>query len=35
MGKLEDYTRNRVEGLKWALKIIEEAKDLEGGGTKS
>ena len=31
MGKLEDYTRNRVEGLKWALKIIEEAKDLEGG----
>lgn len=31
MGKLEDYTRNRIEGLKWALRIIDQAESLEGG----
>ena len=34
MGKLEDYTRNRIEGLKWALRIIDQAESLEGGGEK-
>ena len=31
MGKLEDYTRNRTEGLAWALSLIESAETIEQG----
>ena len=31
MGKLEDYTRNRMEGLAWALSLIENAETIEQG----
>ena len=31
MGKLEDYTRNRMEGLAWALSLIEKAETIEQG----
>ena len=31
MGKLEDYTRNRTEGLAWALSLIEKAETIEQG----
>ena len=31
MGKIEEYTKNRMEGLVWALKIIDQAENLEDG----
>ena len=31
MGKLEDYTRNRMEGLAWALSIIDKEENVEQG----
>lgn len=31
MGKVETYTRNRVEGLKWALDLIRKEESLEKG----
>ena len=31
MGKLEDYTRNRMEGLAWALSIIDKEESVEQG----
>lgn len=31
MGKVETYTKNRVEGLIWALDLICKAKTLEEG----
>lgn len=31
MGKVETYTKNRVEGLIWALNLICKAKTLEEG----
>ena len=31
MGKLEDYTRNRIEGLAWALSIIDKEENVEQG----
>ena len=35
MGKLEDYTRNRMEGLAWALSVIDKEESVEQGGRKS
>ena len=31
MGKIETYTRNRIEGLVWALDLIEKSESLENG----
>ena len=31
MGKIDTYTKNRIEGLKWALRLIDEADDLTRG----
>ena len=31
MGKLDTYTKNRIEGLAWALKIIDKEESLEKG----
>lgn len=31
MGKIETYTKNRIEGALWALKIIEKETDTEKG----
>ena len=31
MGKLEDYTRNRMEGLAWSLSIIDKEENVEQG----
>ncbi len=31
MGKIETYTKNRVEGLVWALNLIQKEESLEKG----
>ena len=31
MGKIDTYTKNRIEGLRWALRIIEEEDDAQKG----
>lgn len=31
MGKIETYTKNRVEGLVWALDLIQKEESLEKG----
>lgn len=31
MGKVETYTKNRIEGLAWALRIIEREDNVESG----
>lgn len=31
MGKVETYTKNRIEGLAWALRIIERENNIESG----
>lgn len=31
MGKIDTYTKNRIEGLTWALRIIEREKDIKSG----
>lgn len=31
MAKIDTYTKNRIEGLAWALRIIEREKDIESG----
>lgn len=31
MGKIETYTKNRVEGLVWALDLIKKEESLEKG----
>lgn len=31
MAKIDTYTKNRIEALPWALKIIESAETVEQG----
>lgn len=31
MGKIETYTKNRVEGLEWAIHLIKKSENLEKG----
>lgn len=31
MGKVDTYTKNRMEGLAWALRIIKSEKSIEEG----
>lgn len=31
MAKIDDYTRNRMEGLAWALRVIEKEDTVEAG----
>lgn len=31
MAKIDTYTKNRLEGLEWALRIIEKEDSLEKG----